>query len=468
MNLPSIETLASLSSPQILLRRRAKIQESLSHTACAVIHAGSPAARNFPANHYVGFRASSHFLYFIGQHLPNAVLILMRSEAILFHPEPSASGALWHGEGKSFAQLAREIGCSVQGLSTLAKVLQRFTLHFRPPSFQSDIRLQLIEWTGRDFDQNLDYPLLKSIVNARLIHDDEAITQLRYASQLTYLAHIEGIKASRTAKWAHEVRSAMEQPLIRRGATVAYAPIITPHGEVLHNHNYHTELKSGDLLLADVGAETPLGWAGDVTRTWPVNGRWSATQKAIYDIVLRALKETTHQARVGVEYASLHQVARRILAEGLIDVGILKGTVESNLEANSIALFFPHGIGHLLGLDVHDMEDLGDTAGYASNRKRRQVFGWGYLRLDRPLVAGMAITIEPGFYQVPALLKDPTWAGPKAEQCVDWSKLEQFKDVRGIRIEDDILVTEHTPEVLSAQIPSAPQDLVDLYSIRTL
>ena len=201
-----------------------------------------------------------------------------------------------------------------------------------------------------------------------------------------------------------------------------------------------------------------MGWAGDVTRTWPVNGRWSDTQRAIYDVVLEALHAATAIAQPGVEYAMLHQVSHEVLAQGLIDIGILKGTVREVLDANSVSLFFPHGIGHLLGLDVHDMEDLGDDAGYAKGRTRRETFGWGYLRLDRVLRKGMAITIEPGFYQVPALLNDPKWAGKHAGDFVDWDVLAHFDDVRGIRIEDDLLVTSSGAEVLSASIPKEPND----------
>jgi Xaa-Pro aminopeptidase len=463
MNIPSIETLSLLPDPHTLRQRRQKIQAALGTDVCAIIPAGAPSARNFPANHYVGFRASSHFLYVVGQHLPYAVLILTRAESILFNVEPSKSGALWHGEEKSFSQLSQELGCQVNPLRQLTETLAQFKNTLRPPSIQAETRLKLIEWTGRDFDQKLDHVLIEAIVNARLIHDEEAIQQLRYASKLTYLSHIEGIKASRMAKWAHEVRAAMQHPLTERGATVAYAPIVTPNGEVLHNHDYHSPLTSGDLLLVDVGAETPQGWAGDVTRTWPVNGIWSPTQKAIYDVVLTALEETTALARPGIEYSALHQKSRQILTEGLIDVGILKGSIEENLDANSIALFFPHGVGHLLGLDVHDMEDLGDAAGYAQGRERRSTFGWGYLRLDRPLFEGMAITVEPGFYQVPALLKEPSWAGAKAGNCVDWSRLEHFEDVRGIRIEDDLLITQSGVENLTAQIPTKPHVIQEVW-----
>jgi Xaa-Pro aminopeptidase len=233
---------------------------------------------------------------------------------------------------------------------------------------------------------------------------------------------------------------------------------VTVRGEVLHNQSYHHRLQPGDLLLADVGAETTTGWAADVTRTWPISGRFSATQRDLYDVVLAAHDVCINQAAPGVEYRDLHLLAALTLTEGLVNVGILKGEPAALVERDAQALFFPHGVGHLLGLDVHDMEDLGDIAGYAQGRRRSDRFGLGFLRLDRPLQAGMVVTIEPGFYQVPALLEDAD-RREQYQDCVDWQRLAQFKDVRGIRIEDDILITETGAEVLTDALPVAPAEL---------
>jgi len=453
----SIEELACLPSPVILEQRRAKIQAALSPGQAAVITAGLPQARNFPANHYPDFRASSHFLYLVGQHLPMAILLVTHNAATLYHPPPTRSGALWHGVEKSLREISAEIGCEVTPLNQLQSDLNTLSEVLSLPTYQSNTHAQLQDLIGSNVDRR-DHVLIEAMVQARLIHDQEAIKQLRIAAHLTEVAHHEAVQATAHARWAHQLRAAVEAPLTACGARLAYAPIITPHGEVLHNHNYHTPLRDGDLILADIGAETPGGWAGDVTRTWPVSGRWSDTQRAIYEVVLEALRASTALAQPGVEYATLHQRSHEVLAQGLIDLEILKGTVEEVLDANSVALFFPHGIGHLLGLDVHDMEDLGDAAGYAQGRTRRNVFGWSYLRLDRVLQEGMAITIEPGFYQVPALLSDPTWAGPRAGACVNWDVLSHFGDVRGIRIEDDLLITSSGAEVLSSNIPKVPND----------
>lgn len=450
---PSLENLHQPPSIACLLSRRSKVQGALKGGEVALICAGEPAPRNFLANSYMGFRATSHFLYLVGRHLPSAILWLERDELRLYASAPTRSAALWHGEELSLQALSEEIACDVRDLNLLESDLRSVGDILRPPSFQPSTSLTLMRLTGRADDPSRDRVINEALIQARLIHDEEAITQLRWASALTREAHLAGMRASQEAHWAHEIHAAMSIPLISRGSGFAYAPIITPHGEVLHNHDYHTRLNSDDLILADVGAETPQGWAGDVTRTWPKNGVWSPSQAAVYDVVLEALKSSSELASPGIEYAMIHRKAREILTEGLIDLKILKGGIEENLEANSIALFFPHGVGHLLGLDVHDMEDMGDLAGYATGRERRSLFGWGYLRLDRKLQAGMAVTIEPGFYQVPALLRDPTWAGPRAGDYVNWERLHHFKDVRGIRIEDDLLIQHEGAEVLSAGIP---------------
>lgn len=202
--------------------------------------------------------------------------------------------------------------------------------------------------------------------------------------------------ATATAKTEAQIRAAMESVVMAHNMSCAYSSIVTVHGEVLHNDRYDRAIQPGDLLLADMAAEAQSGWASDVTRTWAVSG-FSPTQRDIYELVLAAHDRCIEQARPGVEYRDLHLTAATVIASGLVDLGILRGRAEDLVDQDAHALFFPHGIGHLLGLDVHDMEDLGDLAGYAAGRSRSSRFGLGYLRLDRPLQAGMAVTIEPGF-----------------------------------------------------------------------
>jgi Xaa-Pro aminopeptidase len=253
---------------------------------------------------------------------------------------------------------------------------------------------------------------------------------------------------------------------VANNMTCAYSSIVTIHGEVLHNDHYHHPLQSGQLLLADVGAETATGWASDVTRTWPISGKFSSTQRDIYDVVLAAHDACIEQALPGVEYRDLHLLAATTIAQGLVDLGILQGHAQDLVDRDAHSLFFPHGIGHLLGLDVHDMEDLGDIAGYEAGRVRSDRFGLNYLRLDRTLRPGMVVTIEPGFYQVPAILQDPE-RHSRYQGMVNWVRLAEFADVRGIRIEDDVLITSRGNEVLTAALPT-PATAIEQMVIESL
>jgi Xaa-Pro aminopeptidase len=289
-----------------------------------------------------------------------------------------------------------------------------------------------------------------------------ALPELRSAAAVSVAAHKAGMVATKNATTEAEIRGAMEGVIIAQNMSCAYHSIVTVQGEVLHNQSYHHQLQPGDLLLADVGAETPNGWASDVTRTWPVSGKFSGTQKAIYEVVLHAHDDCIAKIYPGIEYQDLHLLAAEVIAKGLVDLGILRGKPQDLVAMDAHALFFPHGIGHLLGLDVHDLEDLGDVAGYEPGRTRSDRFGLGYLRLNRPLQSGMLVTIEPGFYQVPAILNDPNFR-QKYHDVVNWEKLEQFADVRGIRIEDDVLVTESGAEVLTAKLPTKIEAIEEIW-----
>lgn len=244
----------------------------------------------------------------------------------------------------------------------------------------------------------------------------------------------------------------MEAALLHEGMGTSYNSIVTVAGEVLHNNEYHRVLRDGDLLLADVGAETQDGYAGDVTRAWPVSGAFSGTQRAIYEVVLAAQKATIEAARPGVRYRELHLLAARKMTEGLVQLGLLRGEPDALVADGVHALVFPHGIGHLLGLDVHDMEDLGDRAGYAPGRSRSTQFGLCFLRLDRDLTAGMCVTIEPGIYFSPAVHQHAELRALAGDR-VNWTEVARYNDVRGIRIEDDVLITNEGSRVLTSVIP---------------
>ena len=442
-----------------LRHRRQKLAQLIDFPA--VIWSGSVTPRNFAANTFP-FRASSHFLYFAGIPLSNAVIRLEGEKMELFIDDPRPDTTLWHGETPKREEIAEVMGVdAAYPLAELeAHLFGAATVAIQDPATWTQQSQLLGRWIlPLSPPQGIDLELAKAIVALRLTHDGDAITELRKAADASVKAHIKGMQAAKSASTEAEVRAAMESTIIAHDMTTAYNSIVTVHGEVLHNNHYHNSLEMGDLILADVGAETKTGWAGDITRTFPVSGKFSSTQRDIYDVVLAAHDACIAKIRPGVEYRDIHMLACITLVEGLVNLGILKGNPADLVERDVHSVFFPHGIGHLLGLDVHDMEDLGDLAGYEEGRSRSDRFGLGYLRLNRSLRSHMLVTIEPGFYQVPAILNS---ARSRYQYLIDWEKLEQFADVRGIRIEDDVFITDTGREVLTAALPTDGSDVENI------
>ena len=420
--------------------------------ATAVIPAGAAPPRNYPGNPYP-FRASSHFLYLVGVPIEGAVLVVDAAGATLFAQAPTPEDALWHGPQPSLSEMGTRLGLQTAPIQTLGEALSGRTLGALSPA--DDASIKALDALGF---RSADAAVADAIIAGRLIHDAAAIEGLRLAGRATVEAHRRGMAITQPGITEWTIAGAMTGSLARRGMGTSYNPIVSVHGEVLHNHAYHHTVAAGDLLLADVGAETRDGWAGDVTRTWPVSGRFSKTQQAIYEAVLGAHAAAVACTVPGTRYREVHLAGALALTEALVDLGILRGEPQSLVDADVHALFFPHGIGHLIGLDVHDMEDLGDRAGSAPGRIRATRFGLGYLRMDRDLQPGMAVTIEPGFYQVPALLNDAERRAAVGDR-VNWLRLEDFADVRGIRIEDDLLLTTDGHENLTADAPRAVADV---------
>jgi Xaa-Pro aminopeptidase len=447
----------SMNLIETLAQRRQKLAQIFPYPV--LLWSGVAPARNFPANRY-RFRASSHFLYFAGLNLENAIIYLEKGELTLLMDDASPSAALWHGEAPSSHIIGEKIGAkAIYPLSHLVKYIDEAATIAVQDAITYQKQYQALN--RQIIPEGKDLQLIKAIIELRLMQDQFALQEMQKAADIAVKAHLAGIKGTKTAKTESEIRAIMEGVIIGQNMTCSYNSIVTIQGEILHNEVYKNNLKTGDLLLADVGAETNLGYASDITRTWPVSGKFSSTQRDIYEIVWAAQKACITKIKAGIEYQEIHILGCLILAEGLAYLGILQGNPENLVEMDAHALFFPHGIGHLLGLDVHDMEDLGDLAGYAAGRSRSQRFGLGYLRLNRPLSSGMVVTIEPGFYQVPAILQDSN-RREQYQNVVNWEKLAKFEDVRGIRIEDDVLVTETGSQILTASLPSGVLEIVEL------
>jgi len=450
--------LAPVSVPSAFAARRSRLSQRFQPPALFVSGLSRP--RNFAGNRYP-FRAESHFLYFVGRAIEGAALLIDHGRSTLFAPQPDPEAELWSGRQPSLEELSRELAVAVRPIDELS--LPEFAASL--PAQDAESSIWQSELLGRDVIhgsgaelEGLDRELAEAMIELRLEHDSAAITQLRYAAGVADRAHRGGMRATRPGMREFGVRAAMEAAITAAGCACSYNSIVTVHGEVLHNERHDGLLEADDLLLADVGAETPEGWASDVTRVWPARGSFSTTQRALYDAVLASQLAAIAAVKPGVRYLDVHRAAGLELLRCLIDLGIFKGDLQDLYARGAGALFFPHGIGHLLGLDVHDMEDLGDRAGYAPGRVRSTNNGDRYLRLDRDLKAGMCVTIEPGFYQIPALLsKAEETRG--LESALDRKRLAEFGDVRGIRIEDDVLVTETGSEVLTSAIPKTADEV---------
>lgn len=428
----------------------------------AVLTAGWARPRNFAHNVYP-FRAESHFLYLTGLHREGAVLVLDEGEWTLYALERDPDDALWHGYTESLDELGGRLALPVRPLDELPDLIGAATV---PP--QDD---ETAAWLSELLDQDViaqsgpsltgvDRAFTDALIERRLVHDAPAIAELRLATRGSAEAHLAGMAASASATREAQIQGALVGALFARGLVPSYDPIVTTRAEVLHARGSAGSVDDGQLILADVGGETPEGFGADITRTWPARGRFSTTQRELYEVVLAAQRRALALVEPGAEFRELHFAALESLASGLRELGILDCTPDIAITSGAVSLFMPHGLGHLLGLDVHDLEDLGDRAGYGG-RARGSRPADRYLRLDRMLVPGMCVTIEPGFYQVPLILERAR-ADAHLSQLVNWTTLARFSDVRGIRIEDDVLVTVTGAEVLSDFVPSDPSQVEEL------
>lgn len=455
----------SPTPPAALQVRRTKLSNALGDVS-ALVFSGVPRARNYAANTHP-FRAESHFLYLAGVSLRGAALFVDRGKSTLFVVPPAPDDALWHGEVPSMRDLQTQTGVDEvapidrlrDAIGSRGKTIATLPVHEDATStLQSELLgRRIAPRSGARLDGN-DALLADAMISLRLDHDDAAVAQMRFTAKVTDRAHRAGMKALRPGVREAFVRAAIEREFTANGCVPAYGSIVSVHGEVLHNEAHANEAREGDLLLVDAAAEGPDGWCSDVTRTYPVGGKFSSTQRAVYDVVLAAQRKAVSMVRPGTRYRSIHTEAGRVIVRGLVDLGILRGDVDALVDRGAYTIFFPHGVGHLIGLDVHDMEDLGDRAGYAPGRTRSARFGDAYLRLDRDLAPGMAMTIEPGIYVVPAILNDASIVGP-FERDLDRATLAKFSDVRGIRLEDDVLCTSGEPENLTKEIPITADDV---------
>lgn len=449
-------------STETFTQRRINLADMLPGIPVLLV-SGADRHRNYAAYTFP-FRATSHYLFFGAPNKPDHILLVLNGDATLYRPAPDADDAVWHGESESVEELCQRYDLkAVKTLDTLREDLSTLgvdeVLSLPTPDPASNKFVEEYLERVPSLDEDPDVDLVDAIMELRRCQDEAALAEIRKAVDVTMQMQKAALAHCRPGVAEASLRGELDRVLWSNGCAPSFQPIVSVAGEVLHNPYYQNELKDGELLLVDCGAEVESGYAGDLTRTVPVSGKFSPAQKEIYDIVDRARARAIEMVAPGVHFAELHRVASLEMARGLCGLGILKGEPEALVEKGVHALFFCHGLGHLVGLDVHDMEDFGDRIGYQDGEERSQQFGLSFLRLSRELEPGMVVTIEPGYYRIPALLNGPL--GKQFEEHLDRDVLKKYDDVRGIRIEDMILVTEDGYENLSASLPTASQEIVN-------
>jgi Xaa-Pro dipeptidase len=457
----------SLFEPSIYVQRRAALKGRVSQGLLLFLgHGESP--MNYAANTYP-FRQNSSFLYYFGIDLPNlaAVIDVEEGRAVLFGDDPSVDDIVWTGPQPTMAQLGERSGIEEsRPASDLVPLLEEARkkgrrVHFLPPSRgETAVALEALLGLRRGAAAlHASEELIRAVVAQRSVKAEEEVREIEAALAITREMQLLAMRTARPGRYERETAGAMHGLALSLGGALAFPIIFSVHGETLHNHHHGNLMNDGHLAVNDSGAETARHYAGDITRTFPVGGKFTERQKDIYRLVLRAQEESISAARPGVKYRDVHLGAARSLAAGLRQLGLMKGDTEEAVRRGAHALFFPHGLGHMLGLDVHDMEDLGeDLVGYDESVRRDPQFGLRSLRLGRALRPGFVLTVEPGLYFIPELI-DAWKAERKHEEFIDYRTVDQYRDFGGLRIEDDILVTESGSRVLGTPIPKSIEDV---------
>ncbi len=424
------------------------------------------ASRNYVDNVYP-FRQDSTFLYYGGVSRPDlALLIGADGRTVLYGRRAGSDDLVWFGPHSSLDELAESVGCDGRG--TRQDLSTRLTdsrqagnrVHFLPP-YRGDRTLKLMELmhlTAEQVPEMVSPELVDAVIRQRSVKSKLEVAEIEDALAVTALMYASAMAATEPGITEAEVAAELVRPATAHDRQTSFPPIVTVRGEVLHNESYHNTLDPGDMLLIDSGAESPGFYASDITRTVPVNGKFEPEQRDIYEVVLAAQLAAISVASPQVTNREVHLVAARTIASGLNDLGLMRGDVDDAVEAGAHALFFPHGIGHMMGLDVHDMEDLGDRVGYPDGASRSTQFGLNALRLARRLEPGFVITIEPGIYFIPALI-DRWRAEGRHADFIRYDRLRAFRRFGGVRIEDDLLITETGSRVLGPVIPKSTEDV---------
>lgn len=424
---------------------------------------------NYPANPY-HFRQDSSFLYFFGLDFPGlaGVIDIDEDRDIIFGHDVDMEDVIWMGYQPLLKDRAEAVGVQkTKPLNELDETLKAALtkgkpIHFLPP-YRPETALKMEQLLGIKAGHVNDYAsekLVKAVVSQRAVKSKEEIEQIEIALDASFEMHTTAMKMAIPGIFEYEIAGVIEGIALSHGGNSAFPIILTINGQILHNHDHSNKLEKGRLVVNDSGAESPMHYASDITRTFPVGGSFTEKQKDVYQIVLDAQNAAIDAVKPGVKNKDIHITSAEVIAAGLKQLNLMKGDVKEAVSKGAHALFMPHGLGHMMGLDVHDMEDVGENyVGYDKNVQRSDQFGLAYLRLARELKPGFVFTIEPGIYFIPALIDK--WKNEnKFNDFINYDQLETYRDFGGIRIEDDVLVTESGGRVLGRKpIPKTIEEV---------
>lgn len=447
--------------PSTFQQRRAHLLDRLG-TGLVLLLGNEMSAMNYAANHYP-FRQDGSFRYYTGLDVPNLAVVMdaEAGTATLYGHDPTMDDVVWTGPVPSIEERAARAGIAdTASPDALAGDLEEAraagrTVHVLPPYRPRHLlRLAgLLDVAAEAVEAHVSEPLTRAVIAQREIKTEEEVAEIEKALAITRDMHVSAMRAARPGATEEEVAAQVEAAAARHGSHPSFPIILSVRGEVFHNHARDVALEEGDLALCDAGGVARSGYAGDVTRVTPVGGHFDSAQRDVYEVVLEAQQLAIRAVRPGVTYRDVHLLAARQMTEGMKALGFMKGDVDEAVAAGAHAVFFQHGLGHMMGLDVHDMEALGeDRVGYDDHVQRSDQFGLNFLRLGKTLKPGFVLTVEPGIYFIPQLL-DQWQAEGKHADFVDYDRFAEFAGFGGIRIEDDVLVTEENGRILGPGIP---------------
>lgn len=437
-------------SKQTYSERRAALRSRVTRGGLIVLPGNAESPANYPNNTY-HFRQDSTFLYFFGLNHPDlvGVLDIESGEDTLYGDDLSMDDIIWTGPQPTVKELGESVGIT----NTMPRNMmeQQITLAIRKgrkvhflPAYRAENMLLLNSLLGvkkNALSNYISVELALAVVSLRDKKSEEEIEQIERACAIGYKMHTTAMKMCRAGVIEREIAGAIEGIAMAEGAGVSFASIVSQNGETLHNHYYGNTLEDGRLLLVDAGAENVMNYCSDYTRTMPVSGKFTSRQADVYNIVLAANARAFELAGPEMLYKDVHLASCRVIIEGLKALGLMRGDTDAALTAGAHALFMPHGLGHMMGLDVHDMEDIGEKyVGYDLETERSTQLGVSALRMGRRLKPGMVMTVEPGIYFIPAYIQKWRTEG-MCSDFINFDALTPYFNFGGIRIEDDLLVT---------------------------